>query len=71
MDMFTSHGHIKKLKLNHRFFYDFRLIKSLSVQTTRSLFSLVQAIFLGYKIQNSVTKYLFQKYWWIGRFNQF
>ena len=24
MDMFTSYGHIIKLKKNHRFFYDFR-----------------------------------------------
>ena len=24
MDMFTSYGHINKLKLNHRFFDDFR-----------------------------------------------
>ena len=29
MDMFTSYGHIKKLKLNHRFFYDFSLGQSL------------------------------------------
>ena len=25
MDMFTSYGHIKKPKWNHRFFYDFSL----------------------------------------------
>ena len=29
MDMFTSYGHIKKTKKNHRFFYDFSLIESL------------------------------------------
>ena len=29
MDMFTSYGHIKKPKENHRFFYDFSLGQSL------------------------------------------
>ena len=29
MNMFTSYGHTKKPKLNHRFFYDFSLSQSL------------------------------------------
>ena len=29
MDMFTSYGHIKKPKKNHRFVNDFSLIESL------------------------------------------
>ena len=37
MDMFTSYGHIKKTKWNHRFFYDFSLIESVQNANIRGM----------------------------------
>ena len=39
MNMFTSYGHIKKPKYNHRLFDDFSLGQSLSVKYTYEMYT--------------------------------